>query len=240
MVLCLMPKWIVLRNKWGEGYRKISAALKVPMSTVASIIRKSKKFGTTSTLPRAGRLSKLSDRGRRALVREVTENPMVTLSELQRSSVERGEPSRRTTISAAIHQSGLYGRVARRKPLILLCKRHMAARLEFVKMHLKDSQTMRNKILWSDETLWRECQGSCLEETRHRSSPGQYHPYSEAWWWQHHAVGIFFSGRSWETSQDRGKDECSNVQRHPGWKAAPDCSWPQTGVTVHLSAGQRS
>ncbi|KAG2471189.1 TCB1 transposase, partial [Polypterus senegalus] len=28
----------------------------------------------------------------------------------------------------------------------------MAARLEFAKRHLKDSQTMRNKILWSDET----------------------------------------------------------------------------------------
>ena len=67
------------------------------MSTVASIIHKGKKFGTTRTLPRAGRLSKLSDQGRRALVREV-----------------------------------------------------------------------------------------------------------------------FFSGRNWETSQDRGKDECSNVQRHPG------------------------
>ena len=141
---------IVSRHKAGEGYRKISAALKVPMSTVASIICKWKKFGTTRTLPRAGRPSKLSDRGRRALVREVTNNPMVTLSELQHSSVERGEPSRRTTISAAIHQSGLYSRVARRKPL--LSKRHMAARLEFAKRHLKDSQTMRNKILWSDET----------------------------------------------------------------------------------------
>ncbi|KAG2458101.1 TCB1 transposase, partial [Polypterus senegalus] len=141
---------IVSKHKSGEGYRKISAALKVPMSTVASIIRKWKKFKTTRTLPRAGRPSKLSDRGRRALVREVTKNPMVTLSELQRSSVERGEPSRRTTISAAIHQSGLYGTVARRKPL--LSKRHMAARLEFAKRHLKDSQNMRNKILWSDET----------------------------------------------------------------------------------------
>ena len=141
---------------------------------------------------------------------------MVTLSELQPSSVERGEPSRRTTISAAIHQSGLYGRVARRKPL--LSKRHMAARLEFVKMHLKDPQTMRNKILWSDETKieLHECQESCLEETRHRSSPGQYHLYSKAWWWQHHDVGLFFSGSNWEISQDRGIDECSNVQRHPG------------------------
>ena len=120
------------------------------MSTVASINRKWKKFGTTRTLPRAGRLSKLSDRGRRAFVREVTKNLMVTLSELQCSSVERGEPSRRTTISAAIHQSGLYARVARRKPL--LSKRLLAAHLEFAKIHLTDSQTMRNKILWSDET----------------------------------------------------------------------------------------
>ncbi|KAG2469093.1 TC1A transposase, partial [Polypterus senegalus] len=141
---------IVSKHKSGEGYRNISAALNVPMSTVASIICKWKKFETTRTFPRDVRPSKLSNWGRRALVREVTKNPMVTLSELQRSSVERGEPSRRTTISAAIHQSGLYGRAARRKPL--LSKRHMAASLEFAKRHLKDSQILRNKILWSDET----------------------------------------------------------------------------------------
>uniref|UniRef100_A0AAY4D5G9 Transposase Tc1-like domain-containing protein n=1 Tax=Denticeps clupeoides TaxID=299321 RepID=A0AAY4D5G9_9TELE len=141
---------IVSKHKSGEGYRKISAALDVPMSTVASIIRKWKKFKTTRTLPRAGRPPKLSDRGRRAIVREVTKNPMVTLSELQRSSADRGEPSSQTTISAAIHQSGLYGRVSRRKPL--LSKTYMAARLEFAKKYLKDSQTMRNKTLWSNKT----------------------------------------------------------------------------------------
>ena len=48
---------------------------------------------------------------------------MVTLTELQKSSVEMGEPSRRTTISEALHQSGLYGGVARQKPL--LSKRHI-------------------------------------------------------------------------------------------------------------------
>jgi len=42
--------------------------------------------------------------------------------------VEMGEPSRRTTICAALHQSGLYGRVARRKPL--LSKKHMKAPME--------------------------------------------------------------------------------------------------------------
>ena len=79
---------------------------------------------------------KLSNQGRRALVREVTKNPMVTLIELQSSS-EMGEPSRRTIISAALYQSGFFGRVARQKPL--LTKRHMTARLEFAKRHLKDS-----------------------------------------------------------------------------------------------------
>ena len=60
----------------------ISATLKVPKTTVASIIIKWKKFGTTKTLPRAGRTAKLSNRRRRALVTEVTKNLMVTLTEL--------------------------------------------------------------------------------------------------------------------------------------------------------------
>jgi hypothetical protein len=73
-----------------EALSHISATLKVPKDTVASIILKRKKFGTTKTLPKAGRLSKLSIRGRRALVREVTKNLMVILTELQSSSVEMG------------------------------------------------------------------------------------------------------------------------------------------------------
>ena len=66
---------------------------------------------------------------------------------------------------------------------------------------------MRNKILWSDETKI-ELFASSPEET-------WQHPYGEAWWCQHHAVGMFFSSRDWETSQDRGKDERSKVLRDP-------------------------
>lgn len=109
----------VSRYRSGKGYRKISEALKVPVSTAASIICKWKKSGTTSFYP-----PNLSDRGRRALVREVTKNPTVILTELKRVSVERGELSRRTSVSAALHQLGLCGRVARRK---LLSKRHTTA-----------------------------------------------------------------------------------------------------------------
>uniref|UniRef100_A0A9J8CNT9 Transposase Tc1-like domain-containing protein n=1 Tax=Cyprinus carpio carpio TaxID=630221 RepID=A0A9J8CNT9_CYPCA len=154
----------------------------VPKSTVASIILKWKTFGTTRTLPRADHLAKLSYQGRRALVREVKKNPKITVVELQRCSREMGESCRKSTITAALHQSGLYGRVARRKPL--LSARHKKAPMEFAKKAV------------------------CVEKTRHCSSPVQYSPNSEAWWWQHHAVGVFFSCRDRTTGCNRGKDEC--------------------------------
>ena len=31
-----------------------------------------------------------------------------------------------------------------------------------------------------------------MEKTWHCSSPAQYNPNSETWWWQHHAMGLFF------------------------------------------------
>ncbi len=92
--------------------QKCSAALKVPKSTVASIILKWKTIGMTRTLPRAGRLAKLSYRGRRALVREVKKNPKITVAELQRCIREMGESCRKSTITCspppvgALWQSG--------------------------------------------------------------------------------------------------------------------------------------
>jgi hypothetical protein len=87
---------IVSRHRSGGGYQKMFAALKVPKNTVAFIIHNWKKFGTIKTFPRDGILAKLSNQGTRALVRKVPKNPIVTLTEIQRSSVEMGEPSRRT------------------------------------------------------------------------------------------------------------------------------------------------
>ena len=54
---------------------------------------------------------------------------------------------------------------------------------------------MRNKIIWFDET---KIELFGLNAKRH----GWRKHYAEAWWWQHHAVGTFFSGRDWETIQD--------------------------------------
>jgi hypothetical protein len=122
---------------------------------------------------------------------------MVILTELQSSLVEMGEPSRKTTIYNVLHQSLIYGRVARQKPL-------------FSKRHLKYSQIMRNKILWSDET---KIDLFGLNAKAHiGQKPGTIPTV------KHGVVsimlcGCFFSGRDWETSQDGGKDEWSKVQR---------------------------
>lgn len=56
------------------------------------IIRKWKKFGMSTFL-----------------LKQVTNHPVFSLTELQCCSGERGEPSRRKSTSAALQQSGLHG-----------------------------------------------------------------------------------------------------------------------------------
>ena len=141
---------VLEKHQSGLGYKKISQTLNIPRSTVKSIIKKWKEYGTTATLPREGRPPKLSDQVRRALVREATKRPMVTLKELERSTAEMGETVHGTTITRTLHKAGLYGRVARRKPL--LKKTHIKSRLDFAKRHVGDTANMWKKVLWSDET----------------------------------------------------------------------------------------
>ena len=136
----------------------MSAALKVPKNTVAPIILKWKKFGTT----------KLSNQGR-VLVREVTNNLMVTLTELQGSSVEMEETSRRTTISAALHQSSLYDRVARWNSSVKGTWQPTWS--QKASKGLSEHEKEDYLVWWNqDWTLWPECQASCLEETWHHPS----------------------------------------------------------------------
>src|SRR4029434_4843941 len=121
----------------------MSKALNIPWNSVKSIIKKWKEYGTCVNLPRAGCPHKLSDRARRRLVREATKTPMTTLKELQASAAEIGETLHTTTVARVLHQSKLYGRVAKRNPLLK-------------KTHIKSPKGMwetpwssGKKVLWS-------------------------------------------------------------------------------------------
>ncbi|MBN3286977.1 TCB1 transposase, partial [Polyodon spathula] len=122
----------------------------IPVSTAGSIIRKWKLHHTTQALPRKGRPSKLSAQTRRRLVREATERPTITLKELQSSVAGSGVMVHQSTISRALHKTGLYGRVARKKQL--LKKYHLKAHLELARKHESDPVAIWEKVLWSDET----------------------------------------------------------------------------------------
>lgn len=53
-IVCRLQKQDCFEAQIWKGVQKISAALKVPVSTVSSIIHKREKFGFNRTLPRAG------------------------------------------------------------------------------------------------------------------------------------------------------------------------------------------
>ena len=74
---------------------------------------------------------------------------MTILTELQSSLAKMGEPAGRTTVSAALHNSSLYG--SGQTEATLEKKAHDSIP-EFAKRHMKDTESMTQKIQWADET----------------------------------------------------------------------------------------
>jgi len=157
--------------------------LNIPWSTVKTIIKTWNANGTTKTLPKTGRPSKLDDKARRKLIREATKRPMATLKELHAFMAKTGHCVHVTTISQALHKSGLYNRVARRKPL--LKKAHLESRLRYAKKHSGDSEAMWQEVLWSDETkmelFGQNAKTLRLAQTQYSTSPKEHLPNCEAW-----------------------------------------------------------
>ena len=106
---------VVEKYRSGLGYKKISIK-----STIKSIIKKWKEYGTTTNLPRESCPPKLMDQARRALTREATKIPKITLKELQNSIAEIGVSVHRTTLNHTLHRPGLYRRVVRKKSIFFL------------------------------------------------------------------------------------------------------------------------
>jgi hypothetical protein len=88
------------------------------------------------------------DQARRALIRESSKRPKLTLEELQSSAAEIGVSVHRTTLSHtlswALQKSG-----QKKKPL--LKEKNKQTCLVFAKRHVGDSPNIWKKVLWSDE-----------------------------------------------------------------------------------------
>ena len=118
--------------------------MNIPRSTIKFVIQKWKEYGTTTNLPREGRPPILTNQARRALIRESTKRPKVTLKDLQSSTADIGVSVHRTTLSRTLHSAGLYRRVGRKNPL--LYEKNKQTRLVFVKRHVGDSPNVWKKM----------------------------------------------------------------------------------------------
>lgn len=149
-------------------------------------------------------------------------NPIIPLWELQSSSAERGEPSRRTAITAENHNSDLDSKGSIWKSAWGLSK-----------------DTQRTLRPWEIKLfgLTRcESQVPCLR------TPGTSYPQANTLLWNmvaalsccHNVLFCFLSEITWKLVEEQGMMN-AGMYRHPGWKPFQVYCWPQTEEAIHLS-----
>ncbi|GIY99341.1 transposable element Tc1 transposase [Caerostris extrusa] len=121
-------------SRMQEAAQDISSNLKYPKSTVGYVIKKWKVSGDCRNVPRVGRPTKLGNRDRRVLTREIRKNrtqPRALIrEEFQQAS---GSIVSMNTIRKEAHLHGFHGRAAAHKPLIT--KSNLSIRLMWCKAH---------------------------------------------------------------------------------------------------------
>ena len=81
------------------------------------IIYKWREFKTVATLPRGGRLTKMTAKAQRRLVSEVRRNPRVSAKDLQQSLAHANISVHTSAIGQSLNKNGVH----RRTPLRFLC-----------------------------------------------------------------------------------------------------------------------
>ena len=143
-------KTIVDLHMSGSSLGAISKCLKVPRSSVLTIVCKYKHHGTTQSSYRSGRRCVLSLKDERTVVRKVQINPRTTAKDLVKMLEETGTKVSISTVKWVQYLYNLKGCSARKKPL--LQNRHKKARLRFTTALGDKDHTFWINVLWSDET----------------------------------------------------------------------------------------
>ena len=111
-------KRIVDFHKSGSSLGAISRCLKVPRSSVQTIICKYKHHGNVQPSYRSGRRRVLRPRDERALVRNVHINPRTKAKDLVKTLAEDGKSVSLSTVKQVLCRHGRKGHTARKKPLL--------------------------------------------------------------------------------------------------------------------------
>uniref|UniRef100_A0AAZ3SEZ3 Transposase Tc1-like domain-containing protein n=1 Tax=Oncorhynchus tshawytscha TaxID=74940 RepID=A0AAZ3SEZ3_ONCTS len=112
------PRKQIVDHKSGSSLGAISKCLKVPRSSVQTIVRRYKHHGTTQPSYCSGRRHVLSPRDERTLVRKVQINPRTAAKDLVKMLDEMGTKVSITTVKLVLYPQNLKGCSARKKPLL--------------------------------------------------------------------------------------------------------------------------
>ncbi|KAG2471120.1 TCB1 transposase, partial [Polypterus senegalus] len=136
--LSVQVKEAILKlRKQKKPIREIATILRVAKSPVWYILRKKASTGELNNAKRPGRPQKTTVVDDRRIISMVKRNPFTTANQVNNTLQGVGVSISKSTIKRRLHEREA---------------RHMTARMEFAKRHLKDSEMVRNKILWSDKT----------------------------------------------------------------------------------------
>ena len=143
-------KIVILREE-GYSMEAIGSRMKCSHSAVSKTLKRVRESGSVNDRPRSGRPRLSSARENRELVRISLRDRRLTSTQLKREWSETSQVSGSSrTVRRRLDDAGLYGRVARKKPL--LTDRHKLIRLNWAKEHKNWSVHDWNMVIWSDES----------------------------------------------------------------------------------------
>lgn len=142
---------IIAYHEDDKHNREISRILKVPESTIRSIIKVYKQTGDIKRREGSGRKRKTTKRTDNAIVRTSKKDPFMPSREIRDNiNLDHGSNISHQTVIRRLKEANLAGCVARKKPFI--SKINMKKRLEWAIDHKDWSVDDWKRVLWCDES----------------------------------------------------------------------------------------
>jgi len=146
-----LRKRVIKLREDGLSMGKISETLDIPKSSIQKMISKFKKLGSEVNVPGRGRkriTTKHDDRFIKRTVKMDRRKSAVSLAyELEDVLGKIISPQ---TIRNRMHEDGMYGRIARKKPFIN--ERNRIKRVKWAKKYQDVGNSFWERVIWSDES----------------------------------------------------------------------------------------
>jgi len=146
-----MRRKVVKFSHEGMSVRQIAKRLDLAKSTVFNILQKMKRTGGVENVKGRGRKRKTTSRTDRMMRTLTMKNRKMPASKIVTEVKNAtGTDISVQTVRNRLNETGLHGRVPRRKPLI--SKRNHKKRMDFAREHVNKPEEFWNSIIWSDES----------------------------------------------------------------------------------------